>query len=521
MPVDSAALCAGRSEMLAVALADPEPGDGAASRGCVHAPPPLVSIIIPHLAHPGLDQCLSSIFACGAQCAFEVILVANSPPERICELALWRDRVRLIELPPRQGFGRPCNAGAGIARGRYLVFLNDDTTVTEGWLDRLVAFLRSDRRIGIAGPKLLYRQTEEIQHCGTVINEKGDGWHLDRHLPGDADTANRPRCFRAITGACLIIERGLFLRLGGFDIRYHQTGGCEDTDLCFKVLEAGLLVAYCPGSTVYHDEGESRGSRDAFHPEEVYNRKLLRQRWEKYLKPDIADYQLLAEIEAAENCSWRWLREVPAEILAPHCARLFRERERLAAERDHLAAARAALEAERDALVRRQGDTLVTLAHERRQRNLLAAGLRRQLEEAAGAAGRAEYRASQREAAAAVEIGRVAQARDALAAERRRAVQQRDRVAAALLLETRRSDALAAELWRQTEAGEVESACKGDQIAEAAERDGLRRERDALAAALLVAETRLRESARPRPQGRFSRWFGRRPVVDGETRFSL
>jgi hypothetical protein len=120
----------------------------------------------------------------------------------------------------------------------------------------------------------------------------------------------------ALTGACLLMERDLFLRLGEFETDYHGSGGCEDTDLCFKVLEYGRLAAYCPASVVYHHEGVTRGVREEDHPEDVRNRTLLRRRWGKYITPDISDYFLLAEIEAAEGRTWHWLPEVPAEIVA-------------------------------------------------------------------------------------------------------------------------------------------------------------------------------------------------------------
>jgi len=196
------------------------------------------------------------------------------------------------------------------------LFLNDDTTVTPGWLDEMVSFIESDPNIGIVGPKLLYPESDTIQHCGTVFNERGIGEHIFRHLPGYFAAADRPRYYRALTGASMLIEADFFQTLGEFDVAYHGYGGCDDTDLCFKVLEHGRMVAYCPRSVVYHHEGATRGLRDDSHPEDTYNRRILRERWSKYLDPDISDYCLLAEIEAEEKTTWRWLQEVPQDIVA-------------------------------------------------------------------------------------------------------------------------------------------------------------------------------------------------------------
>jgi GT2 family glycosyltransferase/ADP-heptose:LPS heptosyltransferase len=283
---------------------------------------PLVSIVIPHYTnYDMLIPCLSSIFRHGATHPFEVVVVADGCPVASArQLQAWRPTVRIVTLQPNRGFSGACNAGARAARGRYVVFLNDDTIVTPRWLDEMLALIENDVHIGIVGPKLVYPQTEEIQHCGTVFNETGLGEHIYRRLPSNFAAANRPRFYRALTGACLLIETDFFLSLGGFDCAYQGTGGCEDTDLCFKVLEQGRMVAYCPQSVVYHYEGVTRGIHDDSHPEDTYNRKILRERWSKYLTPDISDYCLLAEIERAERKSWRCLREVPRDIVLRHDA---------------------------------------------------------------------------------------------------------------------------------------------------------------------------------------------------------
>jgi GT2 family glycosyltransferase len=299
-----------------------------------------VSIVIPHFNAPQLAACLFSILEHGAEYVFELIVVADgSSEEDILRIQNQSPEIRVVVQPRTQGFARTCNAGARAASGKYLVLLNDDTTVTPGWLDRLVAFLEKDPNIGIVGPKLLYPETNLIQHCGTVINEKRHGWHIYRHVPSGFPPANRPRYYRAITGACMMLERDFFLALGGFDIRYHKNGGCEDTDLCFKVLERGRKVAYCPSSVVYHHEAVTRGMRDESHPEEVYNRRLLRQRWEKYLTSDIGDYEVLAEIEAEEGKCWHWLYDVPTNLVAKKCARLYVEYAQLISEHDAAASA--------------------------------------------------------------------------------------------------------------------------------------------------------------------------------------
>jgi lipopolysaccharide biosynthesis protein/GT2 family glycosyltransferase/ADP-heptose:LPS heptosyltransferase/tetratricopeptide (TPR) repeat protein len=283
----------------------------------IRANTPLVSIVIPHYNKwEMLHECICSIFRCGARVSFEVIVVADgSPDESRREIGSWEPNITVVILEPNQGFSKACNAGAQAAHGKYLLFLNDDTTVTPGWLDELVSFMQRDAVVGIAGPKLLYPSSNAIQHCGTVFNEEGLGEHLYRLLPGNFAPANRARFYRALTGACLMIEKILFDSIGQFDTTFHGSGGCEDTDLCFRVLAAGKFVGYCPWSEVYHHEGQTRGLRGPDHPEDFHNRAILGARWEVFLQPDIEDYCLLAAIEAAEGKTWRWLQEVPKEII--------------------------------------------------------------------------------------------------------------------------------------------------------------------------------------------------------------
>jgi glycosyltransferase involved in cell wall biosynthesis len=160
---------------------------------------PLVSIIIPHYTNFSLvDLCLSSIYRCGARVSFELIVVTDgSPDDSVERLQAWRPRARIANLSINHGFSRACNTGAQIARGKYILFLNNDTEVTPGWLDELVAFAEADPRAGIAGPKLLYPESDTIQHCGTVFNEQGLGEHIYRLLPLISNRRTAPKATRS------------------------------------------------------------------------------------------------------------------------------------------------------------------------------------------------------------------------------------------------------------------------------------------------------------------------------------
>lgn len=195
----------------------------------------------------------------------------NASSDATCQL--WDSlpaEIRSIRNAQNLGFARACNQGAQAAHGKHLVFLNNDTQVTTGWLEALLQTAHHPST-GIVGSKLLYPDGR-IQHAGIgFINGLPD--HPFRFAAADAPEVNQLRELDMVTGACLIIKRNLFLRLGGFDEIYQN--GVEDVDLCLRAREAGYSVLYQPASVVYHHEGKSKGRFDKVKQ----NLQLFFQRW--------------------------------------------------------------------------------------------------------------------------------------------------------------------------------------------------------------------------------------------------
>jgi GT2 family glycosyltransferase len=220
-------------------------------------PVPCVSIVIPVFNRLDLTrQCLEAIRATTPEPAYEVIVVDNASTDGTAEFL--RDeqaagRIRCVINPENTGFGGACNQGAELARGEFLLLLNNDTIPQAGWLAALVETM-ADPAIGIVGSRLLY-PTGLVQHAGIVWNAQRHLDHIHRGVPGAAPAVLVPRDFAAVTGACLIIRREVFFVIGAFDRAYHMY--VEDVDLCFRAWEAGLRVTYCPSSVVIHLENAS------------------------------------------------------------------------------------------------------------------------------------------------------------------------------------------------------------------------------------------------------------------------
>ncbi len=168
------------------------------------------------------------------------------------------------------GYAATNNRAATIATGDLLVLLNNDLVLTPRWLEpMLAAHTALAPSAGIVGNVQRSIRTGEIDHTGIVINAKAKPVH-DRELPPFAP-ALKP--VPAVTGACLLIARELWLRLGGFDTSFINGG--EDVDLCLRAADLGFLTAVAQRSTIHHHVSSSPGRK----LRDEQNSRLLASRW--------------------------------------------------------------------------------------------------------------------------------------------------------------------------------------------------------------------------------------------------
>jgi GT2 family glycosyltransferase len=204
--------------------------------------------------------------------------------------SLFRGRFRYLPQPENLNFSCACNAGARHAQGRYVCFLNNDTLPEPGWLGRLVQALAGDPTLDAVGPLLLYpppagdpcgfARQGRVQHLGITLKPDMRLHHLYEFFPAGHRVTRRRRRFSLLTAAALLLERDLFLRLGGFDEAFRN--GFEDVELCKRLLEwrraetpgRPSSLACVPEAVVWHLCGQSPG-RNAH---ESHNRSLLAER---------------------------------------------------------------------------------------------------------------------------------------------------------------------------------------------------------------------------------------------------
>jgi O-antigen biosynthesis protein len=247
---------------------------------------PLVSVIIPvHGKFQLTYDCIASISKALPEVPIELIVVDDcSADETLLAPLVFGGTVQVVRNDTNLGFVKSCNRGAARARGEFLFFLNNDTLVRPGWLDALVKTFAQVPRVGVVGSKLLFGDGS-LQEVGGIVWRMGDAWNWGRH----GDPAEPRHCYLRdtdyVSGAALMIRKTLFDDLGGFDVHFAPAY-YEDTDLCFRVRQAGWRVVVQPQSVVVHLEGLTSGTSvtgGGMKQYQAVNHRKFYERWKDVL----------------------------------------------------------------------------------------------------------------------------------------------------------------------------------------------------------------------------------------------
>jgi GT2 family glycosyltransferase/glycosyltransferase involved in cell wall biosynthesis len=241
---------------------------------------PLASIVVPVYGQLDITlHCLHAIASSGDGAPMEVIVVDDASPDAGMEALASIPGLRLHRNASNLGFIGACNAGAGLARGEYLVFLNNDTIVQPGWLDALLGTFTRHPRTGLAGSKLVYPDGR-LQEAGGIVYSSGEPANYGRFEDPAEPRFNHVRRADYCSGAAIALRRDVFTALGGFDTLY-EPAYFEDTDLAMRVRASGLEVRYQPASVVVHLEGATSGTDPTrgVKAHQVTNQRSFNARW--------------------------------------------------------------------------------------------------------------------------------------------------------------------------------------------------------------------------------------------------
>lgn len=222
----------------------------------------------------------------------EVILVDNASSDRTCELLDRIDGARIVRNAENLHFLRGVNRAAGLARGRHLLLLNNDTRVEPGSIAAAAARLEAEPDLGAVGGRIVLLDGT-LQEAGSIIWADGscqgygrgqDPWAPEYQFRRDVDYCS---------GAFLMMRRDLFERLGRFDMAFAPAY-YEETDLCMRIRAAGYRVAYEPKVRLSHFEfGSSTSSQSALDLQAAHHRVFAERHAEALKKHDAPGSSLL------------------------------------------------------------------------------------------------------------------------------------------------------------------------------------------------------------------------------------
>jgi GT2 family glycosyltransferase len=264
---------------------------------------PLVSVIIPNRnAAAVLQKCVDGLLHQTSYPRREIVIVDNGSTEAaVLELYAGLERAghgRIVPFDRPFNFSAACNAGAAAAAGELLLFLNNDIEVIEPeWLEELVRWAQRPG-VGIVGAKLLYPD-RMIQHAGVVFGLGLVGHVFGRAAEGTTGVFGSTDWYRnylAVTGACQMMRREVFDRLGGYDERLRLS--FSDVMLCMEAWNAGYRVVYTPWARLVHHESYSRQKEDSAEDMELFARHLSDTRFveDPYLHPELDARSLIPRV---------------------------------------------------------------------------------------------------------------------------------------------------------------------------------------------------------------------------------
>ncbi len=262
------------------------------------SPAPLVTLIIPtRNRRELLEICVASILAQTAYPNFEILIADNDSddPELFAfyERMKAQGRFEVLACPGSFNYSAINNHAVQSARGFLVCLLNNDLeTMHPEWLDEMVSHAVRPE-IGCVGAKLYYPDLR-IQHAGVITGLGGVAGHafksFTREEPGTPQF--RPHLVQnisAVTAACLVIRKSVYLEVGGFD-EAGLAVAFNDVDFCLKIEQLGLRNLFTPFAELLHHESASRGAEDS--PEKVRRFQAeieaMRARWGERLLADPA-----------------------------------------------------------------------------------------------------------------------------------------------------------------------------------------------------------------------------------------
>lgn len=234
--------------------------------------------------------CLESLASCAKGAPFHIVVVDNGSTDATAEHCaplgehLFPGRFTHLRLERNLGFAQGCNAGAktpAAAKSAFLLFLNNDTNATPGWLETLLATMEAPGQPVAASPLLLYPRVNRVQHACIGFDPNMHPVHPFHYFPGRHPALDSLRSPQALSAAALMVRRSEFEAVGGFCPEYMN--GSEDIDLCCQLQKRGGKFAFARRAILHHATSKTPGRWE----HTAHNARLLNTRARGCFLPDL------------------------------------------------------------------------------------------------------------------------------------------------------------------------------------------------------------------------------------------
>ena len=230
----------------------------------------LTIVIVSFNARADLERCLASLRAAPPDVRHGIVVVDNASEDGSADAARAVPGVTVVALDRNAGFAAANNVGIRATHGELILLLNSDTIVPAGAIDALVARLRRDPSIAVAGPRLVDGNGRPELSFGQMISpgvefrRRALQQQIDRGADGPTadwlrNETSREHVVDWVSGACLLVRRRDAEAAGLLDERFFLY--TEDVDFCHSIRKLGRKVLFTPVATITHLRGRSRASR--------------------------------------------------------------------------------------------------------------------------------------------------------------------------------------------------------------------------------------------------------------------
>lgn len=244
---------------------------------------PEVSIVIPVWNRwPFTYRCLAAIAENLKGTSYEVVVVDNASTDETPEILNKVGNLRVVRNAANLGFVLGSNAGVRVARGEYILFLNNDAHILSGTVRALLSTIRADPSVGAVGGRMIFLDGR-LQEAGSIVFKDGACLGYGRGDDPFAPEYSYVRDVDFCSGALLLTPRELFNELGMFDERYAPAY-YEDADYCMAVRANGKRVVYQPAAVIVHHEFGSSPRREAALELQDRNRRVFVDKWASVLQ---------------------------------------------------------------------------------------------------------------------------------------------------------------------------------------------------------------------------------------------